>query len=57
MLAPERHLRILSLLEEKGTARTVDLAEAFEVTDETIRRDLHALSDNLLIERVHGGAS
>ena len=57
MLAPERHQRILTLLEEKGTARTVDLAEAFEVTDETIRRDLQVLSGNLLIERVHGGAS
>ncbi len=57
MLATERHQKILSFLEENGTARTIDLAEAFEVTDETIRRDLQILADNHLVARVHGGAS
>ena len=57
MIATERHQKILSLLEEQGAVRTVNLAEVFEVTDETIRRDLQLLSDNHLIVRVHGGAS
>ena len=57
MLAQERHLQILQLLEEQGTVRTVDLAEQFECTDETIRRDFQILSDNNQLARVHGGAS
>lgn len=57
MLASERHQKILTALEERGTARTVDLALEFDVTDETIRRDLQILADNHLISRVHGGAS
>lgn len=57
MLAPERHRKILALLEERGTVRTMDLAEALEVTDETIRRDLQVLADEQQLTRVHGGAS
>lgn len=57
MLAQERHQQILSLLEERGTVRTIDLAEEFAVTDETIRRDLQVMSDNQQLTRIHGGAS
>ena len=57
MLAPERQQQILALLEEKGTVRTIDLAEEFQVTDETIRRDLQVLADNHQLARIHGGAS
>ena len=57
MLASERHQKILALLDSQGTVRTMDLAEHFDVTDETIRRDLQVLSDNHLVSRVHGGAS
>jgi DeoR family fructose operon transcriptional repressor len=57
MLAPERHQQILSLIEERGTVRTIDLAEEFQVTDETIRRDLQVLADSDQLARVHGGAS
>ncbi len=57
MLAPERKQQILILLEERGTARTVDLAEEFQVTDETIRRDLQVLAENGQLNRIHGGAS
>ncbi len=57
MLAPERQQQILALLEERGTVRTVDLAEEFQVTDETIRRDLQVLADNDQLTRIHGGAS
>jgi len=57
MLAPERQQQILTLLEERGTVRTMDLAEEFQVTDETIRRDLQALADEHQLTRIHGGAS
>ncbi|MGJ8640121.1 MAG: DeoR/GlpR family DNA-binding transcription regulator [Opitutaceae bacterium] len=57
MLAQERHQQILSLLEERGTVRTIDLADEFQVTDETIRRDLQVLADEKQLARIHGGAS
>ncbi len=57
MLAQERHQQILSLIEERGTVRTIDLANEFQVTDETIRRDLQILADNFQINRIHGGAT
>ncbi len=57
MLAQERHRQILNLIEEKGTVRTIDLANEFEVTDETIRRDLQILSENFQINKIHGGAT
>ena len=57
MLAVERQQKILELLEESGTVRTLDLAAAFEVTDETIRRDLQILGEAHQLTRIHGGAS
>ncbi|GAB5559053.1 MAG: rhamnose catabolism operon transcriptional regulator RhaR [Synoicihabitans sp.] len=57
MLAAERQQIIISLLETRGTVRTVDLAQEFEVTDETIRRDLQALAEVHPFKRIHGGAS
>ncbi|MGB0743213.1 MAG: DeoR/GlpR family DNA-binding transcription regulator [Opitutales bacterium] len=57
MLAPERQQQILTLLEERGTVRTIDLAEEFQVTDETIRRDLQNLAEIGQLSRIHGGAS
>ena len=57
MLANQRHEQILNMLERQGTVRTIDLAEAFQVTDETIRRDLNALSEDGQLVKVHGGAS
>lgn len=57
MLAHERQQRILDLLEERGTLRTIDLAAEFDVTDETIRRDLHMMDENRQLTRIHGGAS
>ncbi|MFP4068681.1 MAG: DeoR/GlpR family DNA-binding transcription regulator [Verrucomicrobiota bacterium] len=57
MLAPERQQQILTLLEERGTLRTIDLAEEFQVTDETIRRDFQVLAEKGHLTRIHGGAS
>ena len=57
MLAPERYQQILGSLDAHGVVRTIDLARALEVTDETIRRDLQILETEGKLTRIHGGAS
>ena len=42
--AAERQAQIAELIKENGTMKVADLAERFEVSGETIRRDLKALS-------------
>jgi DeoR family fructose operon transcriptional repressor len=56
MYAPERQQEILRLAREGGRVDVVSLAEVFQVTAETIRRDLKALDRAGLLRRVHGGA-
>ena len=56
MIAPQRHRTILNRLLAAGAVRVSDLARDLEVTEETIRRDLSALSDRGVLERTHGGA-
>jgi DeoR/GlpR family transcriptional regulator of sugar metabolism len=56
MLAAERHRQILDRLRRDTTVRTVDLARDFEVTEETIRRDLDLLAKRGRVTRTHGGA-
>ncbi|MCF0090191.1 MULTISPECIES: DeoR/GlpR family DNA-binding transcription regulator [Streptomyces] len=56
MYAPERQQEILRLAREGGRVDVVSLAEEFQVTAETIRRDLKALDRAGLVRRVHGGA-
>lgn len=57
MLADERRQHILSLLHQQGSARTMELAKRFNVSDQTIRRDLQELEDLGLIIKSHGGGS
>ncbi|MFD8979512.1 DeoR/GlpR family DNA-binding transcription regulator [Streptomyces sp. NPDC059564] len=56
MYAPERQQEILRLAREAGRVEVVLLAERFQVTAETVRRDLTALDRSGLLRRVHGGA-
>ncbi|MBJ7904844.1 DeoR/GlpR family DNA-binding transcription regulator [Streptomyces sp. NPDC004549] len=56
MYAPERQQAILRLAREGGRVDVLSLAEEFQVTAETIRRDLKALDRAGLVRRVHGGA-
>ncbi|WP_055490345.1 DeoR/GlpR family DNA-binding transcription regulator [Streptomyces sp. TP-A0356] len=56
MYAPERQQEILRLARDGGRVDVVSLAEEFQVTAETIRRDLRALDRAGLVRRVHGGA-
>lgn len=56
MYATERQQLIERLITETGRVAVIDLATRFEVTTETIRRDLAALEDAGALRRVHGGA-
>ncbi len=56
MIAQERHRQIVSRIGCQGSARVSDLARLFDVTDETIRRDLKVLSGQGRLIRTHGGA-
>lgn len=56
MYAEERQQAIASLVMSKGRASVAELAEAYDVTTETVRRDLAVLDRAGLLRRVHGGA-
>ena len=51
-----RHREILELARQKGFLSTEELARTFEVTSQTIRRDVNELSERGLLRRYHGGA-
>jgi DeoR family glycerol-3-phosphate regulon repressor len=51
-----RHERILSLLESRGFVSIGGLAKSFEVSEQTVRRDLNDLEKRGLVTRYHGGA-
>ena len=56
MLAIERRNAILSKLSLEGKVVVSDLAREFEVTEETIRRDLEKLDKDGLARKTYGGA-
>ncbi len=57
MLKEIRQQKIQEIIHEKANAKVSELAEEFGVSQMTIRRDLQALHEKGLIERMHGGAS
>lgn len=56
MFAPERQQAILDLARAEGRVDVLGLATRFDVTPETIRRDLTVLEGSRLLRRTHGGA-
>jgi DeoR/GlpR family transcriptional regulator of sugar metabolism len=56
MLASHRREKILEYLREDGSAKVLDLARIFKVTDVTIRQDLEKLEKEGLVIKEHGGA-
>lgn len=52
----QRREKILELLKEDGSAKVIDLAKIFKVTEVTIRQDLEKLEKDGLAFREHGGA-
>ena len=56
MYAEERQQAIASLVIAEGRASVTELAQTYDVTTETVRRDLAALEKAGVVRRVHGGA-
>ncbi|PKQ22500.1 MAG: D-beta-D-heptose 1-phosphate adenosyltransferase, partial [Actinobacteria bacterium HGW-Actinobacteria-5] len=56
MYAEERHRTIVNLALRYDRVSVADLATRFDVTTETIRRDLDVLDKRGILRRVHGGA-
>lgn len=56
MLAEQRRNQILAKINTTGVVHTKDLAQEFDISTETIRKDLEAMDRDGLLSRVHGGA-
>ena len=56
MLPAERHIKIIEIISETGSAGVEQLSKTLNVSPMTIRRDLNLLQEHNLIERSHGGA-
>lgn len=56
MYAEERRRQIASLTAVEGRVNVTELSERFDVTAETVRRDLAILDREGVVHRVHGGA-
>lgn len=54
MLKEDRYRLILDVISQKDVVKVSELAERLNVAEMTIRRDLNALEEQGLIERVHG---
>lgn len=56
MFAEERRNEITEILKKAGRVSANELAERFQVSIDTVRRDLTILEDKGLLKRTHGGA-
>jgi DeoR/GlpR family transcriptional regulator of sugar metabolism len=56
VFARERQQHIAQAVEEHGRVRVTDLAERFDVSEVTIRKDLRVLETEGRVVRAHGGA-
>ena len=57
MLAEQRRQIIVDLVGRNDTASVSELAERFETSESTIRRDIDRLEAAGLLVKVHGGAA
>ena len=56
VIAEERRLKILEILEARKTVSVKELKETFGVSEDTIRQDLKILDEQKLLRRIYGGA-
>ncbi|REE81205.1 DeoR family transcriptional regulator [Paenibacillus taihuensis] len=56
MFTEERRTEILKMLETEGRVLAKDLADRFEMSIDSIRRDLTIMEEKGLLKRTHGGA-
>lgn len=57
MKQTQRHESIIELVRRQGYVSTEELVEYFQVSPQTIRRDLNELAEQNKIQRHHGGAA
>lgn len=57
MLAVERRKRIIEMITQKKSVLVQELSRQFEVTEETVRRDLEKLEQQGILVRTYGGAT
>lgn len=57
MKQPSRHQQIVDIVQKDGFVSTEYLVEQFQVSPQTIRRDLNELANENKIRRHHGGAT
>ena len=57
MNLPPRQKQLLELVRERGYVRIEEMASRFDVTPQTIRRDINQLAQMNLLRRYHGGAA
>jgi len=55
MLADQRRQQLLEMVRARGFASLPELAEAFSVSESTIRRDVDLLEEQGTANRIHGG--
>lgn len=56
MLAILRRSKIKEIIAEKKSVSVTELSQMFDVTEETVRRDLHELEKEGVLKRIYGGA-
>lgn len=56
MLGADRRQEAYEYIRGRGSASVAELADSLRVSVQTVRRDLDALHEEGLVERVHGGA-
>lgn len=52
-----RRAELLEFLRDRGQASITELADNFQVSDDTVRRDVEALAREGKVERTHGGVT
>lgn len=52
----DRQMKILNMVRERGEVRVEELADFFQISLMTVRRDLQYLEEGKLLVRIHGGA-
>jgi DeoR/GlpR family transcriptional regulator of sugar metabolism len=56
LLKEERYNTIITKLRQDNRVSSTELSEQLQVSDDTIRRDLHELASRGVLQKVHGGA-
>ena len=56
MFAEERQNMIAAMVNKNGSVRVKDLSEQFQVTEDSIRKDLTLLEKKGLLKKAYGGA-